>query len=79
MDRFEVPLTDELRAYVEKRVGENGFPDRGTYIKALIERDRRDIEELRIEIERGDASGISPRTVDEIIDGAFRKYAASRA
>jgi antitoxin ParD1/3/4 len=79
MDRFDVPLTDELRAHVDVRTGDNGYPDAGTYIKALIERDRTEIEELRAEIDRGDASGISPRSIDEIIDSAFRKHCAARA
>ena len=79
MDRFDVPLNDELRAHIDVRVGENGFPDKGTYIRALIERDRSEIEELRAEIRKGDESGISSRSIDEIIEGAFWKYGASGA
>ncbi len=79
MDRFEVPLTEDLRAHIDVRVGENVFPDAGTYIRALIERDRSEIEQLREEIRKGDESGISPRSFDEIVERAFRKYSASRA
>jgi Arc/MetJ-type ribon-helix-helix transcriptional regulator len=79
MDKFEIPLTDELRAHLDVRVGANGYPDAGTYIRTLIEQDRSDLDELRAEIARGDASGISPRTADEIIEAAFRKYGASGA
>lgn len=79
MDRFDVPLTEELRAHIDVRVGESGFPDAGAYIRALIERDRTEIEELREQIRKGDESGISPRTVDEIIESAFRKYGAPQA
>ncbi len=79
MDHFDVPLDDGLRAHLDGRVGATGFPDAGTYIRALIERDRAEIEELREEIRRGDESGVSPRTVQQIVEGAFREYDAARA
>lgn len=79
MDRFDVPLSDDLRAHLDVRVGTGEFDDPGAYIEALIARDRREVEALRAAIKEGDESGISPRTIEEIIGQAFQRHRASGA
>ena len=77
MDHIDVPLSDDLRAHVDARVGTGDFASPGAYIETLIDRDRRNIAALRGAIERGDASGVSLRSFDEIVESAFQRHSAS--
>jgi len=47
-------------------------------VRDLLRRDQASLEELRAAIDEGDASGISERSFDEIIEAA-RERAKSRA
>ncbi len=78
MERFDVPLSEDLRAHVEERLGGDQFSDAGSYLAALIERDKHDFDQLADELRRGEESGLSGRSVEEIIDEAFRSYGAAR-
>jgi len=78
MDRFDVPLSDDLRAHVEARVATGEFEGSGAYIQALIVRDRESFEALSAAIKKGDESGISSRTVEEVVEEAFRRHGAAR-
>jgi Arc/MetJ-type ribon-helix-helix transcriptional regulator len=78
MDSFDVPLTDDLRAHVDLMIDQGGYPDAGTYIRALIEWDYRQLVKLHRQLDEGEASGPSGKTFDEIIAGIKGRH-ASRA
>jgi antitoxin ParD1/3/4 len=71
MATLTVSLPDTMKEWIEDQVEEGEFATSSDYLRALVERDRerRDqqrMEKLRRIVDEGLASGVSPRTNDEI-------------
>jgi antitoxin ParD1/3/4 len=79
MAQMNVSLPDALKSWAEARVAEGRYSSTSDYVRDLIRRDEADAEKLRhlqAAIDEGRASGISDRTVEEIIaDGRKRRTA----
>ena len=73
MAQLNPPLSEELEALAEARVSEEGYANLSEYLGDLV---RRDIEaqearrRLKAAIEVGRASGISSRSIDDIIQAS---------
>jgi antitoxin ParD1/3/4 len=49
MEQITVPLSEEIREFVEARVSEGGYPSAGDYLLALIDADQKRNAEERLE------------------------------
>lgn len=77
MAELNLDIEDSKARWIEERVQSGAYDSPAALIEALLERDRQEaaeLELLRQAIEKGRASGISTRTLDEI----FADIAAER-
>ena len=74
MSRLTISMPDQMNDWVEAQVSAGRYGNVSEYFRDLVRRDqeRRDtaISELRIMLESAEASGISKRSVSEIIEAA---------
>lgn len=73
MAQMNVSLPDGLKAWAESRVAEGRYASTSDYVRDLMRRDQEYAEKLaKLEtaIEHGRRSGISSRTIDDIIADA---------
>jgi antitoxin ParD1/3/4 len=80
MAQMNVSIPDKLKGWAEQRVAEGRYSSTSDYIRDLVRRDQENVEKVRrllAAIDEGRASGISKRTVEDIIaDGRRRRAAA---
>lgn len=70
MAQMNISLPAKLKSYVESRVSEGSYASSSDYIRDLVRRDQEyeiKRERLHAAIEEGRASGISERSVEDII------------
>lgn len=70
MDDMPTRLAEPARAWIADRVASGAWPDEAAYLNDLVARDRDDVERLafvRAAIAEGRASGMSNRTLTDII------------
>ena len=70
MATMNVSLPDRMKAWVEARVKSGQYANASDYVRDLIRRDQNEgekLERLRAAIDSGRNSGVSPRTVDQIM------------
>ena len=74
MSRLTISMPDQMNDWVEAQVSAGRYGNVSEYFRDLVRRDqeRRDtaINELRIMLERAEASGVSKRSSSEILDAA---------
>jgi antitoxin ParD1/3/4 len=73
-------MPDQLNAYVEGQIAQGRYGNVSEYFRDLIRRDQERRSEamaqLRTMIEKAEASGVSERTVEEIVEEAKREAAS---
>jgi antitoxin ParD1/3/4 len=74
MATLNVSLPDPLEAWVEDRVKRGSYVDAGDYVRDLIRRDRDERQALVDALIEGEQSGISDRSVSEIIADARTRF-----
>ncbi|QYE34399.1 type II toxin-antitoxin system ParD family antitoxin [Polymorphobacter sp. PAMC 29334] len=71
-----ITLAEPAAQWVDDRVRDDGYPNADAYVAALVERERAEAEKLtalRAAVAQGLASGISKRSLKDIIrDGRIR-------
>lgn len=70
MAQMNVSLPEGLKAWAEARVAEGHYSSTSDYVRDLMRRDREYAEKLKAlqaAIDKGRNSGISKRTIDDII------------
>ena len=70
MAQMNISIPDKLKSWAEARVAEGRYSSTSDYVRDLVRRDQEQEEKLRrlqAAIEEGLASGISDRTVEDII------------
>ncbi|MBK5946219.1 MULTISPECIES: type II toxin-antitoxin system ParD family antitoxin [Paracoccaceae] len=74
MSRLTISMPDQMNDWVEAQVSAGRYGNVSEYFRDLVRRDqeRRDtaINELRVMLERAEASGVSKRSLSEILDAA---------
>ena len=73
MATMNVSLPDPMKAWVEDQVAEGRFGNSSDYVRDLIRRDQdaqAGVRALQAAIDEGLASGISPRSLDDILTQA---------
>ena len=72
MSQVSVTLSDDLERHLDARAADGGFADSAGYLRALAEHDRKayraDVVRVQALIDEGLASGIDPRTPEQILD-----------
>jgi antitoxin ParD1/3/4 len=80
MTRLTISMPDQLNAYVEGQIAQGRYGNVSEYFRDLIRRDQERRSEamaqLRTMIEKAEASGVSERTVEEIVEEAKREAAS---
>jgi antitoxin ParD1/3/4 len=75
--RKTITLTDAQDDWIKAQVANGDFTNDSEYFRDLIRRDQEKERALKAAIDEGLASGISPRTVDDIWAEAEARYKAS--
>ncbi|MEJ1161389.1 type II toxin-antitoxin system ParD family antitoxin [Prosthecomicrobium sp. N25] len=73
MATMNVSLPDQMKDWVESRAATGRWANASDYVRDLIRRDQERAEKIaamQALIEEGMASGISTRTIDEIVEDA---------
>jgi antitoxin ParD1/3/4 len=74
MARLTISMPDQMNDWVEAQVSAGRYGNVSEYFRDLVRRDqeRRDtaINELRVSLGRAEASGVSKRSLSEILDAA---------
>ncbi len=71
MAQMNISIPDQLKAWVESRVAEGSYASSSDYLRDLVRQDQREqamSAKFQAEIERGRASGISERSLSQIIE-----------
>lgn len=77
MTRLAIDLPDEDARWAAGRVAAGEAPSVAAYFAELARRDRERTEEfaaLQAAIDKGEASGLSDRSIDEIFDEVLARY-----
>jgi antitoxin ParD1/3/4 len=70
MAQMNISIPDQLKAWVEARVADGSYASSSDYVRDLVRQDQREqamIAKFQAEIEHGRASGISERSLSQII------------
>ncbi|MCX7545591.1 type II toxin-antitoxin system ParD family antitoxin [Marinicella gelatinilytica] len=74
--RKTITLTNQQGDWIKSRVEDGQFTNESEYVRDLIRRDQQrnsELEALRAELIKGEQSGISSRTPDDIIKAVIAK------
>lgn len=75
---MNISIPDKLKGWVESRVAEGRYSSTSDYVRDLVRRDQEAEEarrRLQVAIDEGLASGISDRTIEDIIAASRGKRA----
>ena len=76
-DRKTITLTDEQDEWIKSQISNGDYTNDSEYFRDLIRRDQNKFRVLQTAVEKGLASGVTNRTVDEIWAEAERHYQAT--
>ena len=79
MAQMNISIPDKLKAWVESRVADGSYASSSDYLRDLVRQDQRErnrLEWLRAEIQAGRDSGVSDRSLTDIVAEARAKYEA---
>ncbi len=79
MATMNISLPDEMKAFVESQVATGQYANSSDYIRDIIRERQEAVDRLRALIDEGDASGVSPRSFDEILAGIKERHASRAA
>ena len=79
MAQMNISIPDKLKAWVESRVADGSYASSSDYLRDLVRQDQRErnrLDWLRAEIQAGRDSGISDRSLKDIVAEARAKHEA---
>jgi antitoxin ParD1/3/4 len=79
MAQMNVSIPDKLKGWAEQRVAEGRYSSTSDYIRDLVRRDQENEEKVRrlqAAIDEGRASGVSERSIEDIIADNRKRLAA---
>ena len=74
--RKTITLTEQQGVWIKSRIKSGLFTNDSEYLRDLIRRDQernKTLETLRIKLKKGEKSGVSDRTVDEILNSVIER------
>ena len=75
--RKTITLTDQQDKWIKSQISNGDYTNESEYFRDLIRRDQNKFRVLQTAVEKGLASGVSNRTVDEIWAEAERHFQAT--
>ncbi len=78
MAQMNISIPDKLKGWAERRVAEGRYSSTSDYVRDLIRRDeeyQEKVERLQAAIDEGRATGVSRRTIEDIIADARKRRA----
>ena len=75
--RKTITLTDQQDEWIKSQISNGDYTNDSEYLRDLIRRDQNKFRVLQSAVEKGLASGVSNRTVDEIWAEAERHFQAT--
>jgi antitoxin ParD1/3/4 len=81
MATMRLPLPDEIMEWVEGQTSTGGYGEAADYVRELIVREKERAEklaELQALITEGVESGVSPRSMEEILESARQQAGGAR-
>lgn len=75
--RKTITLTDQQDEWIKSQISNGDYTNESEYFRDLIRRDQDKFRALKTAVDKGLASGVSNRTVDEIWAEAERHYQAT--
>jgi antitoxin ParD1/3/4 len=75
--RKTITLTDKQDEWIKSQIANGDYTNDSEYFRDLIRREQDKFRKLKVAVEKGLASGVSNRTVDEIWAEAERHYQAT--
>ena len=75
--RKTITLTDQQDEWIKTQISNGDYTNDSEYFRDLIRRDQDKFRALKTAVDKGLASGVSNRTVDEIWAEAERHYQAT--
>lgn len=76
---MNISLPDEMKAYIEAQVATGMYANASDYVRDSLREGFRKHQALIAALEEGEASGISPYTVEEIIQRAMERHVSRAA
>jgi len=76
MAQMNISIPDALKSWAEQRVAEGRYSSTSDYVRDLVRRDQEQQEKvarLQAAIDEGRASGISKRSIEDIIADARKR------
>jgi antitoxin ParD1/3/4 len=74
MATMNISLPDEMKAFIESQVATGMYANASDYVRDALRDGFRKRQALIAALEEGAASGISERSLDEIIEQEFAKF-----
>jgi len=75
MSQVTVPLSPDLRGFVDERASSEGMTDPADFVRAVLERERRayqdDVARVQKLIDDGIASGVCEQDAFQVLDEVF--------
>jgi len=68
MATLNISITDSMREWIDAQVASGDYANASDYIRDLIRHGKDYNEYLREMIEEGEASGVSTRSISDIVD-----------
>jgi antitoxin ParD1/3/4 len=79
MPTISISVTQEMKTFVEGQVATGQYADPSDYVRDLIRDRQAAVDRVRALIEEGDASGVSPRSFDDILAGIKERHTSRAA
>lgn len=80
MATMNISLPDQMKQWVEEQAADGRYANASDYVRDLVRRDQertKAIARLQAEVDKGRASGISDKSVDEVFAEAREKGIAA--
>ena len=76
---MNISIPDKMKAYIESQVATGAYANASDFVRDAIRDGFEKQQALIAALEEGEASGISPYTIEEIIQRARERYASRAA
>ena len=76
---MNISIPDKMKAYIESQVATGAYANASDFVRDAIRDGFEKQQALIAALEEGEASGISPYTIEEIIQRARDRYASRAA
>jgi len=76
MATMNISLPEQMKAFVERQVATGQYANSSDYVRDLIRQRQVAVDRLQALLDEGGASGISPRSFEEILAGIKERHAS---